>query len=68
MKKKEILKILAWSAYYSAIVYLIILHPYYIDHFEDPLSEIQKVVISIIMFFIFIVVGLFYECFKEGFC
>lgn len=68
MKKKEILKILAWSAYFSAIVYLIILHPCYVDHFHDPLPEIQKVVISIIMFLIFVTTGLFiraFECFKK---
>jgi len=68
MRKREILKILAWSAYFAMLVYFIIFHPYYVDRFHDPLSEIQKVTISIIMFLIFIAVGLlvrFCECFKR---
>jgi len=58
MRKREILKILVWSAYFSAIVYFVILHPYYVDRFHDPLSELQKIIISLLMFIIFVIIGL----------
>mgnify|MGYP000220987515 CR=1 FL=1 len=64
MRKREILKILAWSAYFSAIVYLIILHPQYVNHFHDPLSEVQKIIVFIFMIFIFFITGVILKKFR----
>jgi len=61
-------EILIWSIYFSAIVFFIILHPEYTQPVQETLTEVQKVVISVIMFFIFNIMGLLtrlLECLRK---
>lgn len=59
------LKIILWSAYFAMLVYFIVLHPQYVRPISESFTEMDKLLISIITFIIFFIVGLLFGRFAS---